>query len=82
MSSLWFVTGASLFATWLNVHRRRACFLIWAVTNAIWAGVDWSKGIPQQAVLHIAYLGLALYGLALWRTNLSQGEPDGHEAPE
>jgi nicotinamide riboside transporter PnuC len=65
---LWIVTAISLTATVLNIHRMRACFVLWIGTNATWAIVDARAGIHAQAFLHLVYLGLAVYGLYRWRT--------------
>ena len=42
-------------------------FPIWMATNSIWAWADLSHGLPQQGVLHVVYLGLAVYGTWHWR---------------
>ena len=42
----WLVAGFSLFATWLNVRRVRACFAIWACTNVMWDVYDFAHGLP------------------------------------
>ncbi len=64
----WLTAGAALFGVWLNIHHRRACFAIWAVTNAIWAIVDFRHGLPAQGALQAVYFALSLYGLWRWRT--------------
>jgi hypothetical protein len=38
----WLVASASLFATWLNIRKIRACFAIWFLTNVTWAGYDFA----------------------------------------
>jgi hypothetical protein len=32
----WLVAAASLFATWLNIRKVRACFAIWLSTHVAW----------------------------------------------
>jgi nicotinamide riboside transporter PnuC len=75
---LWIISAASLFATWLNINHRPACFLVWIVTNAIWAAVDWSQGIHAQAALHVTYIALAVHGFRSWT---ARGHSHGEAAP-
>jgi nicotinamide mononucleotide transporter len=63
---LWILAAASLFATVLNVKRRRECYAIWIVTNASWVAVDVAHGIYPQAALQAVYCGLAVWGLIEW----------------
>ncbi|RKY19793.1 MAG: hypothetical protein DRQ55_09680 [Planctomycetota bacterium] len=70
MTLYWFIAGASLFATLLNIGKHRVCFAIWVVTNTVWMHADWTHGLPEQAALHGAYLCLALYGSWRWRPRL------------
>ena len=62
----WLVAIASLFATWLNVRRIRACFAIWFVTNVMWAVYDFRHGLPAQGGLMAIYAGLAVWGWREW----------------
>jgi nicotinamide riboside transporter PnuC len=68
----WLTSAASLVAVWLNIRKHRACFAIWAVTNAAWAYADFRHGLPAQAVLQLCYFALSLYGLSNWRERQSQ----------
>ena len=63
----WLVASASLFATWLNIRRIRACFAIWFATNVTWAGYDFTHGLPAQGCLMLTYAGLAVWGWRAWR---------------
>ena len=63
----WLVAGASLFATWLNIRRVRACFGIWLCTNAAWAFYDFTHGLPAQGCLMLVYAALAVYGWKAWK---------------
>jgi len=63
----WMTSAASLVAVWLNIQKRRACFAIWAATNAVWAYADFCHGLPAQAVLQLCYFALSLHGLWCWR---------------
>ena len=71
----WIVAGASLFATWLNIRRVRACFAIWFVINVVWAFYDFTHGLPAQGVLMVIYAALALYGLHAWRVSPGSSTP-------
>lgn len=62
----WTTAAAALVGVWLNIHGRRACFAIWAATNATWAVVDYVHGIHAQAALQTVYFALSLYGLWKW----------------
>ena len=59
--------AASLVAVWLNIRKNRACFAIWAATNAVWAYADFRHGLPAQAALQLCYFALSLHGLSSWR---------------
>ena len=62
----WLVASASLFATWLNIRRVRACFLIWLLTNMTWAAYDFAHGLPAQGCLMLTYAALAVWGWVAW----------------
>lgn len=62
----WLFAALSLTGTWLNIKKRRVCFIIWACTNGFWTVYDMSIGAYAQAVLFAVYFGLAIYGLREW----------------
>jgi nicotinamide riboside transporter PnuC len=64
----WFLTGASIVGAVLNVQKKRASFAIWMLTNATWAVVDFSMGLPAQGVLFLIYFLLSVWGMATWKT--------------
>jgi len=67
MSELyWVCTAVSLLATWLNIRRQRFCFVLWLATNAVWAHASFSHELPAKGWLHVAYVGLAAWGLWSW----------------
>jgi nicotinamide riboside transporter PnuC len=68
----WLVAGASLFATWLNIRRVRACFAIWCLTNVTWAGYDFAHDLPAQGALMVVYSGLAIWGWLAWGRRRSE----------
>jgi hypothetical protein len=67
MSATWILTGLSLFGAFLNIKKHRACFWIWAFTNASWAIVDFWYGLYSQGVLFSIYFILAVYGWYSWK---------------
>ena len=66
-SATWLLTFASLAGVLLNIHHRRECFIVWGITNASWAVVDFLYGIPSQGTLQAVYCGLSVYGWVAWR---------------
>ena len=77
----WLVAGVSLFATWLNIRRVRACFAIWLFTNSAWAVYDFAHGLPAQGCLMCVYAGLSVAGLVAWRKPPAGALPDRQAAP-
>lgn len=63
----WATAAFSLLATWLNIRKEPMCFVIWILTNGIWAAADATHGLPAQAALHVVYTGMAVYGAVTWR---------------
>lgn len=63
----WLVAFASLVGVVLNIRRNRACFYVWAATNAAWTLVDIHHGVYAQAALQAVYFGLAIWGLYEWK---------------
>lgn len=67
MSALtWCLAALSLVGVLLNIRKDRRCFACWVVSNASWAAVDWSNGLPAQAALMAVYTGLAVHGWRAW----------------
>jgi nicotinamide riboside transporter PnuC len=64
---LWILTAFSITGVILNVKRRRESFYFWAVSNAIWAIIDYQAGIYAQAALFGVYFALAIWGIISWR---------------
>ena len=64
---MWALTALSLIGVVLNIKKRKSCFVVWGVTNASWAVIDFHAGLPAQGVLFTVYLGLAVWGMIEWR---------------
>ena len=48
----WLIATLSLFATWLNIKKIRACFAIWMITNITWAnGKSSASYSPDTKIL-------------------------------
>jgi len=67
VSWTWIITGLSIAGVVLNIKKKRACFILWAVTNFVWMVVDYHAGIYSQAALFCVYFALALWGIYEWR---------------
>lgn len=65
----WMLTALSLAGTVLVIRKRVTGFYLWAATNIGWVFVDFKADQPAQAVLFIAYLALAIYGIWEWKRN-------------
>lgn len=63
----WLTAFASIVGVVLNIRRQRACFYVWAATNATWAAIDAVHGIWSQAALQVVYFGLAIWGIRSWK---------------
>ena len=62
----WILAGLTAWGAVLNVKKNRNGFLIWMVTNATWAVIDFFKGIPQQTAVFGLFFGLAFWGYFSW----------------
>lgn len=63
----WLLTILSLIGVILNIRKNRACFYLWAGTNAAWAVVDYQAGLFAQSALFGIYFILAIWGIWEWR---------------
>ena len=53
MNWTWVLTIASIVGVVLNIKKHRLCFLIWAITNFMWAIVDYQAGLYAQSALFL-----------------------------
>ena len=65
-AGMWIVTAASLVGVTANIYKRRWCFVVWMVTNAIWVVYDLHKDAVPQATLMAVYFVLAVWGYVRW----------------
>ena len=64
---MWVVTALALIGTVMNILRKRNGFAIWFVTNSAMTAYNWQHGHLHQALLFVAYAGLAAWGWCAWR---------------
>ncbi len=64
---MWILTAISLIGVVLNINKKKSCFICWIISNACWAVIDFSAGLPEQGVLFSVYFCLACWGLIAWR---------------
>ena len=62
----WLATVTALGGAWLNNRRRRACFLMWLVSNTLTFGIHAVAGLWPLAARDGAFFLLALHGWRLW----------------
>jgi len=63
---MWILTALSLIGVILNIKKKKSCFIVWGVTNAAWAVIDFRAELPAQGVLFTVYFFLAVWGLIEW----------------
>ncbi|MBU0485888.1 MAG: nicotinamide mononucleotide transporter family protein [Proteobacteria bacterium] len=62
----WFLTALSLIGSWLNIKKKVASWIIWAIANAGWIVSFSMKGMTAEATLFAVYLVLSIYGAIKW----------------
>ena len=62
----WTLTAISIWASVLNIKRRRSCFAIYTVANVGWIVVNIYHGIWAQAALFVVFTGLSSWGWLEW----------------
>ena len=60
-------TVLALIGAYLNSHGYKLSFVIWMLTNAVFAFHNWHIGEWQQAVLFGAYLLISVNGLIYFK---------------
>jgi nicotinamide riboside transporter PnuC len=63
----WFFVIVSIIGTVLNVYKNNYCFVLWAITNFFWVGINFYKHEYAQSFLFLIYFILAILGLWQWR---------------
>ncbi len=62
----WAATAVALAGVWLNNKRRRACFALWLISNAITFGLHALSGMWSLAARDGALFLMAIHGWWLW----------------
>lgn len=62
----WMVTIVALVGVVLNIEQDSRCFLIWMLTNAVFAFRTFFLGAYEMAVLFSIYFILAVAGVYRW----------------
>ena len=67
-------TALSLVAEWLMCHKSIATWILWFITDAIYAYLYYIKQLPFHTLLMIIYTGMAISGYWIWNKKLEQQE--------
>lgn len=62
-----FTTTLSLIAQWLMCHKIMMTWILWFITDAVYAWMYLTKVIPFHALLMIIYMGMAVTGYLFWK---------------
>lgn len=69
----WVVSAFAIVGVWLNIKKKKYCFIIWTFTNACWMIIDFINGIYAQAFLFMVYFILSIKGFLDWRKEEQEG---------
>lgn len=64
-------TSLSLVAQWLMCHKFIATWMLWLITDTIYAYLYLIKQLPFHTLLMMTYTGMALAGYWVWRRQLN-----------
>lgn len=59
-------TALSLVAQWLMCHKIIVTWILWFITDALYATMYLSKNLPFHSMLMIIYTGMAIMGYVVW----------------
>lgn len=62
----WTATTIALLGVWMNNCRRRACFVLWLISNGITLGIHAAAGMWPIAAHDGAFFIMAIHGWCLW----------------
>ena len=51
----------------LSNRKKRACYILWIITNTAWGIINWQAGLRVEALQNGVFLYLALEGLVKWK---------------
>lgn len=78
-----FTTTLSLVAQWLMCHKIIITWILWFITDAVYAWLYLSKNLPFHALLMLLYTGMAVIGYLSWARETKRGaipQPLGNES--
>lgn len=64
---MWFLAALSILGVILNIRKDRRGFMLWMLTNAAWAFVDFRHGLYAQGTLFALYFVLSFWGWIRWQ---------------
>jgi nicotinamide mononucleotide transporter len=59
-------TSLSLVAQWLMCHKIIITWVLWFITDVLYAAMYLSKNLPFHSILMIIYTGMAIAGYLVW----------------
>jgi len=74
---MWLVTAGAIVGAVANIYGKRWGFVLWALTNLLWAAYNAWLAQWAQSALFTVYLGLSIWGIVKWkdgRPNKKDGE--------
>lgn len=60
-------TSLSLLAQWLMCHKIIWTWILWLITDALYAVIYWNKQLPYHVILMCVYCTMAIGGFVYWR---------------
>ncbi len=62
----WLVSAVALAGVLFNIWKNSFCFVLWFISNAAWAVLDWTHDLQAQSALQTVYFGLSILGFWKW----------------
>jgi nicotinamide mononucleotide transporter len=70
----WEITAALLGVAYILLAAKESqwCWLFAFLSTLVYTALFWEGQLPMQALLNFYYMGMAVYGFWLWRTQVTQ----------
>ena len=78
----WIATAIAVAGVWMNNRRRRACFVLWLISNAMTFGIHASAAMWSMATRDLAFFVLAVHGWWLWGPQVAPAARETIDAKE
>ncbi len=75
-------TSLSLVAQWLMCHKIIITWILWFITDALYAAMYLSKNLPFHSILMIIYTGMAIAGYLVWEKRYKKTLSASPNTPE